>query len=203
MIKDLTTIDFETLPIEPRPDYPPSPVGVAVGVPGKPVVYHAWGHRGGGNGVTYVEGGRCRHDRDVEATARAAVAAALNRGPVLFYNAKFDLEVITQRWGMLMPSWDRVHDAMFLAFLDAPDERRVGLKPTAHRLLNVPPDEREVVTDWLMEHQPVPGVKIKRSTAGAHIAYAPADVVAPYAIGDVTRTRDVFNLLHPGSSPRG
>ena len=36
--------DFETEAIEPRPYYPPRPVGVAIRWPGRKTQYHAWGH---------------------------------------------------------------------------------------------------------------------------------------------------------------
>jgi len=61
------------------------------------------------------------------------------------------------------------------------------------------------VINWLVEHQPVPGIKLvakrpkKKSKAkakadsrtryaGAYVAYAPVELVAKYAIGDVERT---------------
>lgn len=91
---------------------------------------------------------------------------------------------------------------MILLFLWEPNSRELGLKPSALRLLNMPPDEQDAVADWLLGHQPVPGVTIGRSPRGEHppgayISYAPGDVVEPYAIGDVERTAGLFNLLYP------
>lgn len=102
-----------------------------------------------------------------------------------------------------MPVWDRCHDTTFLAFLDDPHAKAVGLKESAHRLLGLAPEERDAVADWLVSNQPVPGVRITRKSAGAYIAYAPGDVVGPYACGDVDRTEALFRHLYPRVVERG
>lgn len=187
------TVDFETMGIEPRPDYPPTPVGVAIKRPGRKARYYAWGHLTANN---------CVKD-----DAQRALREVWDQ-PLLFHHAKFDLDVAEVHLGLAPPPWDRVHDTVYLAFLDDPHAKRIDLKSTAHRLLDWPPDERDVVADWLVEHQPVPDVKISRSPQGRepfgrYIAYAPGDVVGPYAIGDVDRTAALFEVLHKTVQARG
>lgn len=181
-------IDFETFGIESRPHYPPVPVSVSIGYPGKPVVFLAWGHVNGGNNCTWGE-------------ARAALAKAWGHpGGVLCHNAKFDTDVAETHFGLAPLPWDKIHDTMFLIFLDNPHALNLGLKESAQRLLDWPPEEKDAVADWLTTHQPVPGVKIgsganSKEPAGKYIAFAPGDVVGPYANGDVRRTIKIFEKL--------
>jgi DNA polymerase I len=180
------TIDFETFGILPRPDYPPRPVGVAIKLPGRKARYYAWDHQNGKNNCTREQ-------------ACSALSKVWDR-PLLFHNAKFDLDVAEVHLGLPLPHWSHIHDTVFLTFLDDPHQRRIDLKSTAQRLLNWPPDERDAVADWLIANQPVPGVRITRAvsgkeTWGKYIAYAPPDVVGPYAIGDVDRTAALFDRL--------
>lgn len=173
-----TTVDFETYPIEGRPDYPPVPVSVSIKEWGKKPKYFGWGHVNGGNNCT-------RQD---------AINALQSvwKGPLLFHHAKFDLSVATEKLGLPMPSWDHVHDTMFMLYLDDPRARSFALKPAGERLLGMPPEERDAVADWLCTHQPVPGRRLTPSKAGMFIALAPGDIVGPYANGDVIRTEGIF-----------
>src|SRR3954447_4334860 len=129
------TIDFETFGILPRPDYPPRPVGVAIKLPGRKARYYAWDHQNGKNNCTREQ-------------ARSALSKVWDR-PLLFHNAKFDLDVAEVHLGLPLPHWSHIHDTVFLTFLDDPHQRRIDLKSTAQRLLNWPPDERDAVADWL------------------------------------------------------
>jgi DNA polymerase-1 len=125
---------------------------------------------------------------------------------VLFFNAKFDLDVFFCHMDMSVPDWRMWHDAMFLIFLDDPHQRELGLKPAAARLLNMPQDEKDAVADWILTHKKqleaeFPEIVevyggIKPSTASAFIAYAPGEVVGPYANGDVARTLKLFDLKY-------
>jgi DNA polymerase I len=184
------TIDCETFGIEGRPDYPPKIVGIAIKKWGKKSRYYAFGHMTGGNNCTETE-------------ALSALREVWDTSDgLLMHNARFDLDCIETHWDLALPSWDRVHETMFLAFLSDPHARELGLKSLAHNLLGMPPEERDVVADWLIEHQPVEGVRIGRSAKGKeppgkYIAYAPGDVVGPYALGDVDRTEALFRHLYP------
>lgn len=181
-----TTVDFETMPIEGRPNYPPEPVGVAIKPWGKKARYYAWGHPTGNN---------CTKAQAVK------MLSEVWQGDLLFHNSKFDVEVATRKLGLSEPKWDRVHDTMFLLFLDDPHQRELGLKPSADRLLGMPADERDDLIDWLIENQPIPGIKLtkarfgKNPYAGAYVAHAPGDLAGKYAVGDVVRTEEIFKLL--------
>lgn len=199
----VTTIDFETLPIEDRPAYPPPAVGVSIKRWGRKPVYYAWGHPEG-NTHTWAE-------------ARAAVAVAYaNPDGVVFQNGKFDLDVAEKEFGLAPPPPERVHDTMLLLFLDDPHQTELGLKPSAERLLDWPAEERDAVVDWLIEHQPLKraGVKMGKGQgkkkadsqtryAGAYVALTPVSVAGPYANGDVERTEALFRLLYPRIVERG
>lgn len=195
-MKNLVTVDFETFGIEDRPAYPPKPVGVSIKHWGKAPRYYAWGH---------PEENNC--------TEREGLAALKQvwkkNGPsLLFQNAKFDLDVGEVHLGLPMPKWEDVHDTLFLIFLDDPNQQTFSLKPTAARLLNMPPEEQDAVGEWLMEHQPVEGVRISRSPNSPHyfgryIAYAPGKLVGKYANGDVIRTEKLFAHLMTKTSKRG
>ncbi len=181
------TIDFETFGIEDRPYYPPKPVGVSIKYPRKRPQYYAFGHPTKNNST--------------RAAAREAVAKAYqHRDGILCQNAKFDIDVAATHFNLPVPEWTHIHDTQFLLFLDDPHQTELGLKPSAERLLHLPPDEQNAVADWLVEHQPIPHVKISRARSSEHyfgryIAYAPGDLVGTYANGDVVRTEALFDLL--------
>ena len=180
-IAEAAVVDFETDSIRPRPEYPPQPVGVAVKIGAGPSTYFAWGHPADNTCVR-------------EEAVRVLSAVWGSERPLLFHNAPFDLAVAHERFGLPLPSWQRVHDSLPMLFLVDPRAESYSLKPSSEKLLNWPPEERDAVIDWLIEHQPIPGVKISRTPgsehyAGAYIGSAPASVVSPYARGDVERTR--------------
>ena len=188
------TVDFETHGIDARPHYPPVPVGVSIKKWGKKSRYYAWGH---------IEGNNCTWGE-----ARAALIDAYNCADgVLFQNGKFDVDVAEVHMDVPIPPWDKIHDTQFLLFLDDPHQIELGLKPSAERLLGIPPEEQDAVGEWLIANQPIPGVKISRSKQSEHyfgryIAYAPASLVGTYANGDVDRTEDLFRLLWPKTAER-
>lgn len=178
-------VDFETYAIQARPQYPPKPVGVAIKYPGKKGKYLHWGH----------------HDsRDIREEVVGSELRDIWRNPdgVLFHNAKFDLDVAEVHLGLKPPPWDKIHDTMFLLFLDDPHSPQLSLKPSAERYLGLKPDERDAVKDWLVDHGIIP----KNGNPGPHIAKAPASIVGPYAIGDVERTAALFKLLLPKMDKR-
>lgn len=190
-----TTIDFETEKILGRPTYPPKPVGVAIKEWGKKARYYAFGHPTNNN------------------CTRAEAVAALKRvwgtkDGLCFQHGKFDVDVAEVHFKLKPPLWPRYHDTMFLLFLDDPHQQELGLKPSAERLLGMKPDERDAVQAWLLERQPVPGVKLSKSKQsehywGGYISYAPGDLVGKYAIGDADRTEALFKLLYEKTVDRG
>lgn len=189
------TIDFETWGIEGRPDYPPKPCGVSIQYPGKRPTYYAFGH---------VRGNTCTH-----AYAKRELKRAYDHPDgILFQNAKFDVDVAETFFGLTVPHWQRIHDTLFLLFLDDPNQTELSLKPSATRLLGMPPDEQDEVVEWLVKHQPVDGVKISASKqsptyAMKYVPHAPVPIVGRYANGDVDRTTKIFNLLWKRIVDRG
>src|SRR4249920_1864802 len=101
------TVDFETLPIEDRPCYPPAPVGVTIKPWGKKARYYAWGQ---------LDGNNCSWG-EAQSALKNAYA---NPDGVLFQNGKFDVDVAEVHMGLEVPRWDLVHDTLFLLFLDDP-----------------------------------------------------------------------------------
>lgn len=188
------TVDFETFGIEGRPLYPPVPVGVSIKEKGKKPRYYAWGHPTGNN-ATWGE-------------ARAALLKAWkHKDGVLFHNGKFDCDVAEVHMDLPLLAWDKIHDTLFMVFLDDPNQTELGLKPSAERLLDMPPEEQDAVAEWLLANQPVNGVKIgkgkqSKEPAGKYIAFAPGEIVGKYADGDVIRTEKLFHLLYQSLADR-
>lgn len=178
-LKHAAVPDFETLPIDGRPRYPPMPVGVALRVPGRKTRYYSWAHPSGNNS-TWEE-------------ARAALGAVWeSERPVLNHNLlAFDHDVAVEHMELPPLSWERQHDTIPMLFLNDPRAPDYRLKPTAERLLGLAPDERDAVVARLIADQPVPGKRLTPSSASAYIALAPGDVVGAYAVGDVDRAYDV------------
>jgi DNA polymerase-1 len=130
----------------------------------------------------------------------------------LFHNAKFDVEVAVAEFGFEYPEWSRIHDTLPMLFLHNPRLESFSLKPSSELLLDMPPEERDIVVDWLVKHQPVAGWKLSDNPrskgkhtryAGAYIALAPGDIVGKYAIGDTTRTKRLARFLYPDLKRRG
>lgn len=184
---DPTVIDFETAAIEPRPHYPPKPVGVSILEPGKKAVYYGFGH---------PEGNNCSQAQ-VEGVLGKIWASGV---PLLFHHGKFDLDVAETHLKLKLPEWQRVHDSMFLIFLRNPYAATFALKESAETWLGMKPKERDRVRTWLINKGIV---KAKDKKWGAHIAKAPAFLVGQYAIGDVVRTQRLFKKLHPYIVKRG
>lgn len=194
----LLSLDFETLPIRPRPHYPPEPVGFSLRIPEWKVPrYFGWGHKTGGNNCNRADAARI---------LKLVYQRVSREEPLLCFNNKFDMDVAEEHFGLVVPPWDHFHDAMFLVFLDDPHQRELGLKPSATRILGMKQDERDAVEAWVLEHkkqleQDFPEIVsvydgIKPSTAGSFIGYVPGDVVAPYANGDITRTEGIFHAKY-------
>lgn len=186
----LAVVDFETEGIQARPEYPPKPVGVAVREPGaRKGKYHCWGHPGENN---------CSPE---EAKRRLSALWSDPSVCIAFHNAKFDEEVALVHMGLPLLAPSRVHDSMVLGFLDDPYARTLELKPMAEKHLGEPPVERDELRDWIVEN--VAGAKHAKKEWGRHICKAPANVVGPYAVGDVDRTHGLVKKLLPMITERG
>lgn len=171
----LVTLDFETEAIQDRPKYPPKPVGVAIWIQGEEPKYLAWGHP--------------TENNIAEDEAKQILRRLWAENDLLFFNAKFDYEV-GLKWGMPPKHWSEIHDAMFSVFMHDPHARDLQLKPSAHRILGIPPEEQEEVRRWLVSHG-FPDTK----GWGAFICMAPGGLVGKYAIGDVVRTYKLHEHL--------
>lgn len=188
------TVDFETLGIAGRPDYPPPPVGVSIKYSNQKAKYYGWGHPTGNN---------CCISEAISALKKAWD----HKHGVLFQNGKFDVDVANVHLDLPIPHWNKIHDTMFLLFLDDPHQTELSLKPSAARLLGMNPDEQDAVGEWLVANQPIPGIKISASKGSEHyfgryLAYAPGDIVGKYANGDVIRTELLFAMLYKKTSDR-
>jgi DNA polymerase I-like protein with 3'-5' exonuclease and polymerase domains len=186
----MITLDFETEAIVGNPIVnPPKPVGLAVWVPDQDPVYLAWGHPTENN-CTWEKGLKYARTilRDTDY-------------PILFHNAPFDLAVLNGSLGTTWhySDWPRIHDTQYLAFLADPYASTLSLKPSAARYLDMPPDEQDELKAWILSHVP----EATDKTWGGYICRAPGDLVGRYAIGDVVRTRRLFDYLHPRIVERG
>jgi len=178
----VVAVDFETEGIARRPAYPPKPVGVAILEPGKKPVYMAWAHPTENNCTFYQ--------------AKKVLAEIWRDCAPLFWNERFDLDVAETHCGLPLPA--EHHDALFLAFLHDPHATDLHLKPYSARVLGMPPEEQDAVKEWVFAH--VPEAKGKPRTWkewAAHICRAPGKLVGTYAIGDVVRTKKLFDYLLP------
>ena len=169
-------IDFETDAIEPYPNYPPKPVGVSIWYANaESPVYMAWGHPSENN-CTFGE-------------ARSALAA-IWKEDMLFHNARFDMAVAEKWMGL---SWPKnplnIHDTLYLNFLYDANADSLSLKPSAERILKMPPDEQTALRQYLA------AMGYSGKDWGAHISKAPGGIVGTYAEGDVIRTRKLYEVL--------
>lgn len=201
----VTVVDFETDPIEPRPEYPPKPVGVSIRRPGEKARYFAWGHYSGKNNCS---------KRD----ATLAVQSVWRSDTLLFHHAKFDVDVAQTHMDVGHIPWERIHDTMLLLFLHDPHAPDFKLKPSSERILGLPPTELEEVEEWIWQHRAQliaefgidrfvdskgkPWIN-SRKKVGAFIAYAPGDIAGRYANGDTDRTEGLFKYTWPRIVERG
>lgn len=110
---------------------------------------------------------------------------------LLFHNAPFDLSVAEQAYGVAFPPWDLVHDTQYLIYLHDPHAPDLSLKPSAERILEIPPTERDELKEWILANI----AKSTKKNWGAHIWLGPLSLVERYAKQDVVLTRQLFNHL--------
>jgi DNA polymerase I-like protein with 3'-5' exonuclease and polymerase domains len=186
LARDITYVDFETEAIEDKPKYPPAPVGVSILEPGDAqATYLSWGHPTGNN---------CTKEAAFQRLSKLWQDAYGLRRVLGYYNAKFDLEVARVHFGLDLPPPEQVDDTLVLAVLK--DARRLNhqLKPICKDWLGSDVGERDELKAWIIAN--VPEAKRKKSTWGAYICRAPAELVGRYACADVTLTRDLREYLH-------
>ena len=180
-MKPWCALDFETKAIGLRPnDFPPKSVGVAIWMEGHEPYYLAYGHKTMNN---------CTRDE-----AAAQLAALMQSHRIITHNGgAFDIIILNEEFGFRWPNHEDWEDTLYLAYLHDPYMPSLSLKDIAPRLCNIQPVERDELRDWVMAN--VPGAKLK--SWGAHISEAPGDLVAPYAVADVTMTKAVYDKLRP------
>lgn len=201
----VTIIDFETDPIQDRPNYPPKPVGFSIKQPGeRKAAYYGWGHP--------TENNCSKRD-----AVRVLRSVWESDAVILFQNAKFDVDVAQTHMECGSISWERIHDTMYLLFLVDPHAPDLQLKPAAERILGMAPEEQDAVRDWIMAHKEQANawlaqfglqrdgkpLKITPTKFGAAIAFAPGKLVGTYANGDVIRTEALFKHCWPQVAERG
>ena len=177
-------LDFETEAIGPRPhEYPPKPVGLAVLDRTNQFQsgYFSFAHDSNNN--TTFE------------TVHQMLTDMWKSGrSVCFHNAMFDLAVIYEKFNLPFIEPERLHDTLVLAFLHDPYARSLSLKELCKEWLNVQPEERDELFDWLTMH--IEAVRKKPKSAGAYIARGPADLVGKYAEADVRLTAGLYDFTH-------
>lgn len=178
----MLTVDFETEAIQGNPIYnPPRPVGVSIKREGEESHYLAWGHPTENN-CSFEDG-----------KAKLLTALHEDKEGYLAHNAPFEASILQRHFGYVQKDPLKVHDTQYLLFLTDPYATSFSLKPSAERILSLPPDEQNEVMRWVLAH--VPGSK--KSDWGAYICKAPGKMVGRYAVGDTDRTRALYDVLYP------
>lgn len=183
----MITFDFETFGIEGNPIYaPPQPVGVSIKYDANASKYWSWGHPTNNN---------CTREQGYD-----ALYTALKRDKEwLAHNSPFEAAVLRKYWKVRKRDPLLFHDTQYLIFLHDPYAYSFSLKPSAHRILDWPPDEQDELKAWILRNVP----EAKESDWGAYICRAPGDLVGRYACGDTDRTYALFRRLHPEIVQRG
>jgi DNA polymerase I-like protein with 3'-5' exonuclease and polymerase domains len=175
-LKRVFFADFETCAIEPRPKYPPKPVGLALLCPQERVKrYYAWGHPSGNNSTADE--------------ARRHYLLLVRAGYIpCFHHAAFDCDVGEVHLDLPRPP--EHHDTLLLAFLADPRSPSFELKPLGERYLGEAPTERDELQAWVVAN--VAEARRAKMRWGAYISRAPGELVGRYANGDTARTRGLF-----------
>ena len=175
-------LDFETEAIGPRPEqYPPKPVGLAV-------LDRTNQFKSGYYSFCHDSNNNCTF----EDAKRLLIRIWESGRHICFHNAMFDMSVIVEQFGLPFLQPERVHDTLVLAFLYNPYVRSLSLKELCVEWLNIQPEERDQLFEWLVAH--IPAVAKKPKTAGAYIARGPADLVGMYAEADVVLTAKLWDF---------
>jgi len=188
VVPKVWTLDYEAYKIEKRPVFPPKAVGLAVREPSGKKYYMSWGHREGKNNISKAD------------AIRKIKWIYAQPEPKLYHNSSFDCAVSNDLCAIPYPHWKDYHDTLFLAFLHDPRDESLSLKPMADKYLDMAPEEQTELHDWIetnlaKEFGSDQGKFTKENPAAAYIAYAPAELVGKYAIGDVERTYRLFKFF--------
>ena len=180
-----TVIDFETKKIESRPKYPPRPVGMAIREPSTGrSEYLAFAHPSGNN-CTFWE-------------ARRRYAEACARGPIIYHNAAFDIDVGEMAFGVKPATF---HDTLYLGFLVDPYAQGLHLKVLADKHLGMPNTEQAELDAWILAN--IPEAKRRKARLGEFIGECPGDIVEAYGMGDTDRTWGLYEHFYPEVKRRG
>lgn len=200
MIYNVADFETEGIDFESLVRKAPKPVGFAGWhrTRNEKPRYYAFGHPTNNGIYELVKKGRVK--RIGPCTREDALNACqdmwLDTACTLFHNAPFDLDVAEQHFKIPLPRWDKIHDTKYTLFFRDPHAPTLELKPSAERWLGEPPDERDALRDWLIEHKVIPK-DASEENVGGNICKCPGDLVALYAIGDLTRTAGLFDALQP------
>ena len=175
MSKPIACLDFETESIDGA--LPPKPVGFALALPNKNIMYYAFGHCNGANNCTWEQAGKI-------------LSMVFKTHDILCHNAAFDVGIA--RYWFNIPFPERIHDTLILLFLRDPHADTLSLKPSAEKLLGLMPEERDELHDWIITNIPT----ANKRNAGSFISLAPTALVSKYCIDDVVKTLALFELLH-------
>lgn len=184
----MLTFDYETDGIVGNPIYnPPKPCGVSIKYDNDGSKYWAWGHPTGNN-CTWEEG------------RKKLLQAMRDHQQWLAHNAPFEAAVSRKWFKVSKRNPLHFHDTQYLIFMYNPYASSLSLKPSAERILGIPPDEQEELKDWILRN--VPGATSKEW--GAYISKAPGDLVGKYAgnsehtgvPGDTDRTKMLFDQCY-------
>ena len=175
----LVAFDFETMPIEPLPEYPPKPIGLSIYVESQEPRYLCWGHMEDNNST--------------EDEAKALLALYWNNSQFehIAHNDPFDSLVASVHWGFDLEQRCVANDTMVMAFLCDPHALNYQLKPLAKKHLGMEPEEKDEVADWLKAKG---YMKKAAKEIGGLIYLAPGTLVGKYANGDTIRTMELFKF---------
>jgi len=178
---NLVEVDIETKKIVKGAPLLPEPVGVALGgLPGRDRLYLAWGHPSENN---------CTKEQ-----ARNVIKSIWDQRWLTHNGCIFDVPGLAHTFGL--PARDPLltEDTLFAAYLADPNAQTISLKPLAAEKCGIAPDEQDDLYDWIMAN--VPDCR-SRKECGGYISEAPAGIVGRYAIGDILRTRAIWEFYQP------
>jgi len=176
----MITLDFETKQIVNGSQLSPIPVSVSLKTDDQLAQFISWGHPSKNNS-SYQQA------KDILEQIWHSTHA------IIMHNAKFDMRVAMEHFGLPYLPVERVHDTMIMAYLHDPREKSFALKYLADKYLNMPPDEQQELKRYIL-------LNVKSATEktwGAHISEAPGNIVEAYADGDTTRTYKLYQYFLP------